>query len=454
MRLGSMLKFTRDEISPEALTALQSELVIRQVGGEKFGFGKGETLVMYREGPDGIEIPRYYGLRELNGKLEDETVRGAKVEIPFTGKLRESQKPIVAEFLAALAKPGLSQFGGVLNSGCGTGKTVMGLYLISEIGVPALVLVHSEFLMKQWRERISEFLGIGMHEVGWVQRDRCEWRGKKIVLGMVESLIAREYEPEMYQHFGVLVLDEVHRHAASSWHRAMTMFPARVRIGLSATPRRNDGCWNVIRWHVGEVLAKGTSWELKPKVFRIPTGATIPSDMFMMRRGKINLSKLITILTRFETRNNIIVSELVKAIKAGRRVLVLSDRLEHLGVLQRMFVAAYGNSARIGHYVGGVNDEQIEFARTCNLLFGTFQYAKEGLDDPGMDTLFLTVPKGDVEQPVGRILRSNDEKKEPFVIDFVDERTGICVGFAESRRRQYVRLGFDVVTLDAPSLIP
>ena len=102
-----------------------------------------------------------------------------------------------------------------------------------------------------------------------------------------------------------------------------------------------------------------------------------------------------------------------------------------------------------GWYVGGISNDQIDLAKTCNLLLGTYQYAKVGLDDPGMDTLFFATPSGDIEQPAGRILRSCIGKKEPLIIDFVDDGTKLCAGFGKARERQYDRLGFTVKVIEA-----
>lgn len=453
MEIGAFFKIKRAEMDRNTLEAIRLELTLRKSGGEKFGFGPEKYITTFNEVADWIEMPRQYallsGLVQYPGSgVKDATSNGSPSKFSFKGKLRDEQPKLVADFLSKIGK-GSAALGGIFSAPCGTGKTVMSLKFLSELGRTAIILVHTEFLLKQWRESILKFTNIKEDEIGLIQRNTCEWKGKKLVLGMVESLVARTYEPGMYEHFGVAVLDEVHRHGALEWHKAIVQFPARIRVGLSATPRRMDGLWNIIRWHVGDVLTRGEAGG-KAKVVRVPTHIQIPDDLFQFRPGRINLSRLITLLVNSSTRNQMIVTELLSAIKSGRRVLVLSDRLGHLEALQEMFLALWGkkDGVKIGHYVGGINGKQIEHARECNLLFGTNQYAKEGLDDPGMDTLFLTVGKSDVEQAVGRILRQADGKKTPLIIDFVDERVGPCIGFAIRRNRQYQRLGFEVVDVD------
>jgi len=68
--------------------------------------------------------------------------------------------------------------------------------------------------------------------------------------------------------------------------------------------------------------------------------------------------------------------------------------------------------------------------------------AKEGLDIPRLDTLFLATPRAEVLQAVGRILRPHPDKEPPVVIDLVDEALGLPAGLARKRRRAYERLGW------------
>lgn len=232
--------------------------------------------------------------------------------------------------------------------------------------------------------------------------------------------------------------------------RWQTFVASGVLVHNSATPRRADGLWDVVRLNVGEVLTQGRA-QGKAKVFVFNTGIEIPEENF---GGKLTF--LIGILAQHEDRNQLIAEEIVKAVQSGRRALVLSHRREQLNVLHQMVVQRWGSVAGLkpGWYVGGITNEQIDYAKTCNLLLGTYQYAKVGLDDPGMDTLFLATPSGDVEQPVGRILRSCIGKKEALVIDFVDEKTKLCKYFGDARGRQYDRLGFTVNEIQTSPATP
>lgn len=484
MEIGATAKFKLSELNPRQLEGLKTELFLHQKGGKKYGFGEGKHVNLYREVADTIGFPRQFAVRQIvnrDHEVKDSTVQGESISFKFTMPLRDNQVPMVRTFLDELSKSD-NRYGGIFSAPCGTGKTIMTLKFLETLGRPALILVHNTALVKQWMEAIlgnpegkkPAFTDLKPEDVGIIQQEDCEWRGKKIAVGMVESLISRAYPPEMYRYFGVLVLDEVHRHGAVEWHQAMNLFPARVRIGLSATPRRGDGLWNVIRWNVGDVLFKGEGGG-KAKVFIIPTGLPVNPSLYSEQTPDgevsedIELPRLISVLCKNPYRNELIVSHMVKAMEAGSRMLVLSARREHLENLRRMFTdrwklrvpleerascALMGEpplgGLRIGYYVGGMKSKEIDYSRTANLLFGTYAFAKEGLDDPGMDTLFFATPTGDIEQAAGRILRTLDGKKMPYISDFLDEKVDPCRKFGYNRQRQYKALGFEVIEITPP----
>ena len=135
----------------------------------------------------------------------------------------------------------------------------------------------------------------------------------------------------------------------------------------------------------------------------------------------------------------------MKALGAGRKVLVLSGRRGHLDDLARVVKLEMEKKEKRytwGYYVGGMNDKERTIAATRQLILGTYQMAEEGLDIPGLDTLFLTTPKGNIEQAVGRILREVKEKKGPMVLDFVDDSLPMCPNLARKRMGLYRKLGY------------
>jgi superfamily II DNA or RNA helicase len=320
--------------------------------------------------------------------------------------------------------------------------------VVARLGRTTAVLVHKEFLMNQWAERVMECYDIDESEIGFVQQGVCDYEGKKIVMIMVQSLLAREYPEELFKYFGMTVVDEAHRFGAVEFRKAITMFPGRYRLGITATPRRADGLERVFFWHIGNIAAVGAKRRLKPRIEMVRTNVK-PSDLEFRRmkdfRGELTMNKVLDWLVTSEERNRLIVQLLLKAARSGRKVLLLSGRREHLNVLRHMTkseMAKSGKQFSTGLYVGGMTDEQRSVSAEKQIIFGTYNMAAEGLDIPELDTLFLATPKGDIEQSVGRILRTADGKKEPVVVDFVDHSIGLCIGLSKKRLKQYQELGY------------
>ena len=70
--------------------------------------------------------------------------------------------------------------------------------------------------------------------------------------------------------------------------------------------------------------------------------------------------------------------------------------------------------------------------------------AQEALDIPSVDVGILATPHADVEQAVGRSLRFLDGKKQPVIIDIVDDEQHVCIPFFAKRERLYDRKNWRV----------
>lgn len=245
-----------------------------------------------------------------------------------------------------------------------------------------------------------------------------------------------------YAVAGVLV-HNCHRIAAQTWAPAASMFPCRYRIGFSATPRRRDGADNVFWYHLGGLLHASDVQRMQPKIRRVfTTFALVKTPSF--NPGTAPRSTLIRILVANPARNRAIAREAVLAVKAGRKLLVLSERLTHLDRIQKLIGAMWdlsdGPVPSFGRYVGGRKEAELAEAARRQVILATNQFATEGLDIPELDTLFLTTPVSDVEQASGRILRPAPGKKDPVVVDFRDDRVPMFRKMADYREAAYARL--------------
>jgi superfamily II DNA or RNA helicase len=128
----------------------------------------------------------------------------------------------------------------------------------------------------------------------------------------------------------------------------------------------------------------------------------------------------------------------------GRRLLVLSDRREHLVAFFEGFKACGFTS--IGYYVGGMKQKDLDASAKCTIILGTFAMASEGMNIPALNSVLLATPKSNIEQSIGRILRLKPEERtvEPIIFDVLDTAFGECNGQWLKRRKFYKECGYTI----------
>jgi superfamily II DNA or RNA helicase len=451
--------FSANDFSSAELAAHEKSLRFNSLSGEKYGFGESQTVNLLARDGDLVRVPRRYAYSEFSEDLllnvDVMISSGVRTDVVFDEvkqskipELKVRQDAVIDEFLSRLEELKAPFKGGILSAPCGTGKTVMASKIIARLGVSSVVLVHKEFLCEQWRERLSHFLNLNIDDIGLVQQDTCDFENKKIVIAMIQSLIDNDkYSEDFYRWPGVVFIDETHRMGAPQFQSVIPKFPAKYRIGLTATPRRGDGLQPVFELHIGKVLATMSGGNaLVPDIYQKKFDIYIPDNLYCVRDNnneisKIFTAKLINLLVGSPKRNAWIVSEVLKAAGAERKIIVLSDRIDHLRSIGGV-IEADGRFG-FGYYIGGMSEEERSLSASKSIILASFQMAKEGLDIPDIDTLFLTTPKSDVEQSVGRILRAHSGKKSPVVVDIVDTLP-FCMSFAKKRLNQYNRLKWPV----------
>lgn len=403
-----------------------------------------DPIRMYVEEEHRLGVPRAYfeERRKPHHDVLDRTTEGRKDlwdgPLNFVGKLRPDQQEALAKVSSQFRN---GSYGGIVRAVTGWGKTVWSCAFMAEMNVPTLVVVHKEFLVNQWKERIEQFLP--GTKIGIVQQDRCDYRDCGVVIGMIHSLVGdRDYGQEFRDWPGLIITDETHRIGAETWSVVPTRFNARWRLGVSATPRRKDGAEAVFFNHIGPVLYASQEQRMTPKIRRVWT------DFHLVHTPHLNptlVSKAVMLkfLCGNNARNKLIAEQLILAVAAGRKPIVLSERLNHLDALDALFRREWAAKhpgepvPSVGFYVGGMKEEELETAAGAKVIFATRQFAEEGLDIPSLDTIFLTTPMSDVEQAVGRILRPCEGKKEPVVVDIRDDKVPACEKAGASRDRFY-----------------
>jgi superfamily II DNA or RNA helicase len=366
-----------------------------------------------------IYVPKYYGLTTYGLPTTTVLPEPTSIEFEFNGTVMQCQKEPIHTFLQAASNP--LKMGGILQLPPGFGKTVMALNIISILSKRTLVIVHKEFLMNQWKERIQQYLPKAT--IGIMKQNKFEIEND-IVIASLQTICSRDYDSSALASFGFAVIDECHHIGAKVFSRALNKINFRYTLGLSATVNRKDGLSKVFKWYIGDVVykisSKETSVTTEVQIHKFKSNDINYKRECFISNGKMNIARMITNVCECVERNEYI-ANIVNGIltnESTRNIILLSERRKHLDDISRYFAKDV-----FGFYVGGMKNSELELSKTKRLLLGTFNMVSEGFDLPKLDTLILATSKSDIEQSVGRIQRKHtytDDDNSPRIIDIVD----------------------------------
>jgi superfamily II DNA or RNA helicase len=391
------------------LNDIKKELTVRPKTTQSY---ETKEYPIYRESGTKLYLPRYYGVDKL-GNMENKLIKGNTIDIEFKGDLFDYQNNIINKYISHVGESG----GGLLDVEPGKGKTVMALNIISKLKKKTLVIVHKTFLMNQWLERINMFLPNA--KVGKIQGDVIDIEDKDIVLGMLQSLSNKEYDPKLWDQFGLCVFDECHHLSAEVFSNIMIQVVCNYNLGLSGTMERKDGLSKVFHHFIGPVIHKektDTVCNVLVKAIKI-NNEEIFDDVKTDARGNPLYTLMINKLN-YEKRNNFIVTIIENELKQNnnQQIMILSQTKAILDILYEKIKLI---NIDVGFYIGGMKEAQLKENESKKIILGTYAMASEGLDIKTLTTLIMATPKSDVCQSVGRILRT--VHNTPLVIDIIDD---------------------------------
>jgi superfamily II DNA or RNA helicase len=415
----------KDKYSIDYINNIKNDLTLKPFSCVDYGAQSNEFCI-YAESKKKLYLPRYFGFEKLGEPESYKLNMGEPANLNFNGSLKEIQKPIVDAYMESVNNKIVG--GGVITIPCGYGKTVLGLYLASRLKLRTLVVVHKEFLLNQWIDRIKQFLpesSVGRIQSNIVRKDN------DIVIGMLQSISMIEYPEDTFRDFGFVIFDECHHLGAEVFSRALFKTNARYTLGLSATPNRSDGLTKVFHWYLGPTLysiKQRTDNNVKVKMIHFQDTNKEYCEVVLNFKKKPNSALMINNICNYEPRTNIIIDEIIESLKEKRKILVLSDRRNHLNTIYEKLVNLKETNENFnytfGFYLGGMKPADLEKTEKMNVILGTFSMASEGFDcrEP-LNTIILASPKSNIEQAVGRILRQDEKDRKfiPLVIDIVDE---------------------------------
>ena len=148
---------------------------------------------------------------------------------------------------------------------------------------------------------------------------------------------------------------------------------------------------------------------------------------------------MINNLAAHEGRNRFLAKRIVAYRRAGRVIMVLSDRIAQLDILKRMVTQTSDIPPDdVGVFKGGQGDAERAIQLARPIVMCTYGMANEGVDKTEADTCVMATPKGRVTQCIGRVQRPSTVKKSPLVLDVVDN-VSIFMGLRRSRQLLYTK---------------
>ena len=404
-------------LTEKDIEQIKADLTVKPHTNSDYGAPE-EPFKIYLENANKLYLPKFYGIEKYGLAEQNILPNGKDIDINFSLNLKEEQK-IPAEFTIKAYK---EKGGGILSLPCGFGKTILALYFISVLKKKTIVIVHKEFLMNQWIERIK--FALPDAKVGIVQGDKCEIKDSDIVIGMLQTLSMKEFPPETFDDIGHVIIDECHRIPSRVFSKALMKINSKYMLGLSATPNRKDGLTKVLKFYIGDIIYSVKSNEKNiVKVDRYLINSTDENynQEMVNFRGQVQMPTMVNNIANCFKRTKLIMDRVINEIKLNdnRQFLILSDRKQHLEDMYKM--AQQAGITSVGYYVGGMKKEKLKENESCKILLGTYPMANEGLDIPSLNGLVLSTPKSDIIQSVGRICRVKHENIQPLIIDIIDQ---------------------------------
>jgi len=327
---------------------------------------------------------------------------------------------------------------GTLSAPCGSGKTTMALSLIHKLNRNAIILVHTDLLLKQTILEVKNKLGVEAGIIGG-----GKWDIKPITVATVQTLARRDLS-EIKKYFGVLVSDEVQFFAAPTFVNVIQQFHAKYKYGFSATPTRSDGLDAITAQTLGPVIHKiDTSVPQKAGATIKPTYEFIDTPYVPKRiYDSWQLPQHINALTKDKKRNEFIVQKIKKDLKGF--TLVLTDRIEHLVYLEKE-LQCFNPEVYHGKLTKKERQAIKEkwLNKSVKLTIATVDSLGVGTDVPFWEEVWLTTPTSNfnrLTQIAGRVSRMVFGKTYAKIWDFTDPNDPVLALKAKKRKEIYEQL--------------
>jgi superfamily II DNA or RNA helicase len=428
----------KSDIDDDTIHKIKTELVAKPLVDSKFNTIP-VFFPVFMETKNKFYIPKMYGIQTFGQpKTILKNYDGIEWDrdIPFKGTLFENQIALVDALVNACNDKG----GGILHAGTGIGKSICALNALAQLKRKTIIVVNKISLMKQWENEIHKFLPDA--NVGIIQGQKnVDIHDKDIVVTMLQSMAKIDYPDELFNDFGTVIIDECHNTSSQSFSKVFFKLCCKYTIGLTATPTRSDGCEYVFKWHIGDIVYQcHNNLRIgKPPIIKLLQINTteykeITTTNQYSGETRIQYTSMISHLIEMEKRNKLIIELIKSHIYEKRKILILSDRRNHLTNLKKLLDDDLSVVFTYGLFLGSMKINDLEKSKSCDVILATYSAFGEGISEKDLDTLILITPKKFIghlknktknesfklEQIVGRIFRKEHILNNPLIIDIQD----------------------------------
>ena len=360
-------------------------------------------------------IKKILGFYKIKYIIEDYKIKHCLFKIKNCIKLRDYQAQVV--------KNAIESGRCIIPLPVGSGKTLCAIALACYYNKPTIFLCPTKEILYQTIDSFKRFIiddiKIGIIGDGYIDAGH-------ITIATYQSISSaiKHNKKEIMDYLDsveVMIADECHHVSSDTFYQIAMRIPAKIRIGLTATPMRTDNTELKFIAAIGKCISapkttclieQGWLVPADIKIFKLPRNKTIKfSDTYSEIYDKYILCN--------EVRNNIIKRIADIMIEHGRKVLILVSRIKHGDILKNMiepsdFIYSASQERK------KIYEEMRIGKRKCVIATQIFD---EGVDLLAVDCIIIVGGgKSPIKtiQRIGRGLRCFKDKRNTIIIDFID----------------------------------
>lgn len=456
-----------------------------------------DKLFFFEDCHEYVEVPIGYNAEfgTLN-RFKDVTLTDTRVDTvlsklpPFSLKLRPIQNQAKTNFISLHKDNPLCQQG-VICLKTGEGKTITSLAIAHELKAKTLVIVHKDDLVVGWKSDIKKCFG--NIDIGLIKAGKRKI-GDFITIATPQTLnrLPEDFKEELFNTFSLVIHDELH-HCASTHFSISSRFNSRYKLGLTATPERNDGLTEVIHFYFGATCYESDSTKQsdvilpvevrvrnihgvrfnpnyditynksgKPIKAEYKSPAEIETNKDMRHdylpshlRPKLHYSHFDKEICLDPHLGNQVLLDVMHHYKLGHSMVLFISQKEVCEIYYENLYELFGDEVQL--FYGDSKESNEELLRRAEekevlITITTLAKGTEGTNVKSWEVEFLisSINNGvGVEQAIGRIRREKEGKINPVIVyDYRYPNVPLMYRHGTTRNTRYKKLGFKIKFLN------